>query len=311
MNMKKVASLRVISLVAVLLTLASIAAGCSFMQPAPVLTPTPTLPIPQATQPPVASENQSATEPQAPAETTTDEVWYPVADFSDTVGLSTPPFHIYGTAWRLKWTIDAEDLQTAVFNLAIYPKASPFMQWQTVSSKGSGNGTVDYFMSNPDQRDFFIKVTALNLRGWSVDIEDNATAATSFPVEISSIHWKGTYYPPDPAAGFCYERVEPDEYVVIKNLSSCFVDLTGWTLKNISKPSPTFKFPEATIVPGGVIRVYTDVYIPKFLGFTFYYGHGDLWSNDNPDIAVLSDSFGNEVSRKSYSIPIPLNQAAE
>jgi hypothetical protein len=125
------------------------------------------------------------------------------------------------------------------------------------------------------------------------------------------VHYKGTIFPTDPENGICFERIEPDEFVVIKNLSECFQDMTGWTLKNISKPSPTFKFPPAIIVPGGIIRVYTDEYHPETGGLTFYYGYGDIWSNDKPDIAVLYDALGNEVSRKSYTLPMKLNEAGK
>ncbi|OGN93379.1 MAG: hypothetical protein A2Z75_08790 [Chloroflexi bacterium RBG_13_50_10] len=100
----------------------------------------------------------------------------------------------------------------------------------------------------------------------------------------------------------CYETGELDEYVVIKNLSESPVKIGGWVLKNISKPSPKFTFPDYTLAPGEIIRVYTDEYNLETGGFCFYYGHGDIWSNDNPDIAVLYDAYGNEVCRTTYAI---------
>jgi hypothetical protein len=310
--MKNQAFRYLVALIPLLLVLLSTAPACTFLQPATL----PELPKPPVAQPPAqpaTSENQSTmvaeTPPAAPS--ADEETWYPVETFSCIVSETTPVFHIYGTEWHLTWIIEAENLDTAVFKLAIYPKEQPFALWQTVSNDGGTSGTVNYFISNVDKRDVFIKVTALNLQQWTIKIEDNATAATSYPVEISSIYYKGTVFPPDPSKGFCYERVEPDEYVVIKNLGSCYVDMTGWQLKNISKPSPVFKFPTFTIYPGEIIRVYTDEYHPETGGFTFYYGYGDIWSNDHNDIAVLYDALGNEVSRKSYTVPMPLNQAAE
>jgi hypothetical protein len=298
--------------VSLLLVLLSAAPACAPLQPATLPEP-PNPPVSQPPAQPATSENQSATVAETPPATppADEETWYPVTTFSGIVNETTPVFHIYGTEWHLTWTIEAENLDTAVFKLAIYPKEQPFALWQTVSNDGGTSGTLDYFMSNVDKRDLFIKVTALNVQLWTIEIEDNAIAATSYPVQINSIHYKGTFYPPDPKAGFCYERVEPDEYVVIKNLSSCYVDMTGWQLKNISKPSPVFKFPAFTIYPGGIIRIYTDEYLPEFGGLTFYYGFGDIWSNDHNDIAVLYDALGNEVSRKSYTVPMKLNQAAE
>jgi hypothetical protein len=240
-----------------------------------------------------------------------EETWYPVETFSGEVNETTPVFHIYGTEWHLTWTIDAENLEKAVFKLDIYPRDAPYTIWQTVTNSGGSTGTLNYFLSSVDKRDFLIKVTAQYLRHWTIAIEDNATAATSYPIQITLIHYRGTVYPPDPEKGFCYERVELDEYVVIKNLSTCFQDITGWSLKNISKPSPTFKFPPVYIMPGGIVRVYTDEYNPETGGFTFYYGSGDIWSNDHSDIAVLYDALGNEVSRKSYLVPVKLNNEGE
>jgi hypothetical protein len=295
----------VVSLIALLLLITSLALACTQPQTNP--TPLPTKP--RATQPPAVSENQSAKEAGAPPanQVVDEETWYPVETFSGETNETTTVFHVYGTEWHLTWTIDAENLEKAVFNLVIFAKNEPYAIWQTVSKAGSSTGTVNYFLSSEDKRDFFIKVTAQNLQHWTIDIEDNATAATSYPIQITFIHYKGTVYPPDPEKGFCYKRVEPDEYVVIKNLSTCYIELTGWTLKNISKPGPTFTFPSAYFLPGGIVRVYTDEYHPEIGGLSFYWGTGDIWSNDKPDIAVLYDAFGNEVSRKSYTLPTGLN----
>jgi hypothetical protein len=295
-----------VSLITMLLIITGLAVACTEPQTNPVPLPT----KPRVTQPPAASENQSAKETvtpptnPAPAE----ETWYPVENFSGETNKTTPVFHIYGTEWHLTWTINADNLDKAVFKLTIYTKDQPYIIWNSVSNEGGDSATVNYAMSNIDKRDFFIKVTAQNLQHWNIAIEDNATAATSYPIQITYIHYKGTVYPPDPEKGHCCtDLVEPDEYVVIKNLSTCYIDLTGWKLKNISKPSPTFTFPAVLIVPGGVIRIYTDEYHAEFYGLTFYYGQGDIWSNDKPDIAVLYDSLGNEVSRKSYTIPMGPN----
>jgi len=307
--MKSKAFRHLVWLVASFALLLSLTPACTQTQ-----APPPT--IPQVTQPPTpvaASENQSAKETITPPSGTAanEETWYPVVNFSGVINKSTDAFHIYGTEWHLKWTIDADNTETAVFKVAIYPKDEPFFARQTFSNDGDMNGTLDYFMSSVDKRDLFIKVTAQNLRQWTISIEDNAIAATSYPVQIYLIHYKGTVYPPNPKAGFCYERVEPDEYVVIKNLSNSYQDVTGWTLKNISKPSPTFKFPPYTMDPGEILRVYTDEYHEETGALTFYYGYGDIWSNDHSDIAVLYDAFGNEVSRKSYDIRPQINEGAQ
>jgi len=308
--MKNEAVRYLVSLVVLLLLTLNLVVACAQPKPNPVPAP----PKPSVTQPPATSENQSPKEAETtpPNQAVGEEKWYPAETFSGQAGETTPIFHIYGTEWHLTWTIDAESLETAIFKLSIYPKNEPYAVWQTVSNAGGTTGTVNYVVSSVDKRDYVIKVTAQNLRHWTIEIEDNATAATAYPVQISSIHYKGTVYPPDPAASCCtYERVEPDEYVVIKNLSTRFQDMTGWVLKNISQPSPPFKFPPYTISPGEIIRVYTDEYHPETGGFTFYYGYGDIWNNDNSNIAVLYDALGNEVSRKSYAVPMKLNEAAK
>ncbi len=309
--MKKAAT-TLVTLVVFTLVFLGFIPGCSGSSSSAAPPPAPALPTPQTTPPPTITDNQSAIVAETPPPVKPlDETWYQVASFDGIVNKTTPEFHIYGTEWNLKWAIDADNLDTAVLKLDIYRKAEPFALWQTVSSAGASSDTVNFFMSGPDKRDFFIKVTALNLKQWTIEIEDNAIAATSYPVQITYINYHGTYFPPDPPNGLCFERVEPDEYVVIKNLSDCAVDLTGWTLKNVSRFTPYFKFPPGYILPGGIIRVYTDEVHPETGGFTFYYGFGDLWRNDNPDIAVLYDAQGNEVSRKSYTLPIKLNGATE
>ncbi len=307
--MKNEAIRYLVSFTVLLLITLNLAVACAQPQPNPAPVP----PKSQVTTPPATSENQSTKEAETPPanQAVDEEKWYLVETFSGAAGETTPVFHIYGTEWRLTWTIDAEKLETAVFKLSIYPKEQPYAIWQTVSNSGSSTGTVNYFLSSVDKRDFLIKVTAQNVQHWTIAIEDNATAATSYPVQIYMVHYKGTVFPPDPPNGFCYERVEPDEYVVIKNLSEYYQDMSGWVLKNISKPSPTFKFPPAIILPGGIIRIYTDEYHPETGGFTFYYGYGDIWSNDKPDIAVLYDALGNEVSRKSYAVHTEINGAGD
>ena len=293
----------VISAILLLSLCLSMVAACA----QPKVNPIPTVPKPPVTKPSSTSENQSTKQAETSNPEITDENWYPVTSFSGQADQATPSFHIYGTEWRLTWTLDTDNLEKAVFKLTIYPKDVPYAIWQTVSNAGKNTGTLNYFVSNVDKRDYFIRISSQYVQNWNIEIEDNGTAATSYPIEIRSIHYRGTIFPPDPAAGHCCtELVEPDEYVVIKNLSTCFQDLSGWQLKNISKPSPTFKFPSVYIMPGGIVRVYTDEYHPEFGGLTFYYGYGDIWSNDHSDIAVLYDALGNEVARKSYTIPMKI-----
>ncbi len=94
-------------------------------------------------------------------------------------------------------------------------------------------------------------------------------------------------------------RAESDEYVEITNLGDQSQDLAGWVLKDISEGYPSFTFPSYILAPDKSIRVYTDEYHPEWGGFSFEYGRA-IWSNSEPDVAVLYNSEDKEVSRKSY-----------
>src|SRR4030043_2363594 len=229
--MKNKAIRYLISFTVLLFLTLSLVVACA--QPNP--SPPPAPPQSPPAQPPTASENQPPEEPPPVSEAKDEEEWYMTGTFSGEGNDTIPSFHIYGTEWRITWTIDAEHPETATFKLVIYQKDAPYAIWQTVSNPGSSSGEVNYLLYPEDKRDFFIKVTAQNLRQWNLIVEDNATAATSYPVRITYIRYKGTVYPPVPEAGICYKRVEPDEYVVIKNLSACYVDFGGWVLKNMTK----------------------------------------------------------------------------
>jgi micrococcal nuclease len=94
-------------------------------------------------------------------------------------------------------------------------------------------------------------------------------------------------------------RVESDEYVEITNLGEKPQDLAGWMLMDIADGYPSFIFPSYTLAPGGSIRVYTNEYHAEWGGFSFEYSRA-IWNNSEPDVAVLCDNQGNEVSRRSY-----------
>lgn len=94
-------------------------------------------------------------------------------------------------------------------------------------------------------------------------------------------------------------RVESDEYVEITNLGDQPQELTGCMLMDISDGYPSFIFPFYILAPGKSIRVYTNEYHHEWGGFSFEYSQA-VWNNSEPDIAVLYDSQGKEISQKSY-----------
>ena len=56
------------------------------------------------------------------------------------------------------------------------------------------------------------------------------------------------------------------------------------------------------LYPGQIVLVFTDEIHCQYGGLSFRYGLGNLWSNENPDTAVLYNSNGKEVSRRSYTL---------
>ena len=53
--------------------------------------------------------------------------------------------------------------------------------------------------------------------------------------------------------------------------------------------------------PGQIILIFTDEFHCQYGGLSFNYGYGNLWDNEKPEIAVLYNAEGEEVSRRSYS----------
>jgi len=93
--------------------------------------------------------------------------------------------------------------------------------------------------------------------------------------------------------------VESDEYVEITNLGDQPQELTNCVLMDVSDGYPSFTFPSYILASGKSIRVYTDEYHPGWGGFSFEYSQA-IWNNSEPDVAVLYNNQGKEVSRKSY-----------
>ncbi len=120
-----------------------------------------------------------------------------------------------------------------------------------------------------------------------------APTTSTPPVEAPDVQITNIFYD-----GLVF-RAESDEYVEITNLGEEPQNLAGWVLKDISEGYPSFTFPSFILAPSKSIRVYTDEYHPEWGGFSFEYGRA-IWSNSEPDVAVLYDSQSEEVSRKSY-----------
>ena len=259
-----------------------------------------------------------------PSETTANEDgWTTVKSFIGKEGTTTPAFNISGGKWRIIWTVDAQNTQYAVFDILVYQQGNPAMLTKRISYSKGIFGDTAYI--NEGGRDYYLKIIVANLTSWTITVEDFGSESTGQPVQITSIRYKGTDYFSASTAG--HDIVEYDEYVEIKNLSDSPQKVGGWTLKNITKGAPTFIFPIFTpcscsfygnwtecvencypprpcaIDPRKSIRIYTGEPQWESGGYCFYYFPGDIWNNETPDMAVLYNAGGQEVSRKSYIIP--------
>lgn len=117
---------------------------------------------------------------------------------------------------------------------------------------------------------------------------------------------------PTPAAGHAAVKIialrrdgaikprEPDEWVAITNEGPTAEDLTGWRLESErgAASGQVFMFPPGFVLrPGQICRVYTDEAHPEWCGLSFGYHKSGVWSNTEPDAAVLVDEAGAVVSR--------------
>ncbi len=311
----------------VVLLISSVLA-CS--QPAQMPSPS----LPPTTKPAQVVDNKSTGQTPLPTSPPSGNNWNKVQTFTGNGNQTTPTFYISSSNWRIVWAIDAEYPEYAVFDFFVYPAGKSNAFVERASHLGASGDTIYIYEGG---QDYYVKVIAANLRNWVITAEESANeaGASSSPVQITYIRYKGTIYPPDPDNQLCYERIEPDEYVEIRNLSDSPQDIRGWILKNENKFYPVFTFPSffpspylpvkqesfsspvtyASIPPEAseypkpcilepyqAIRVYTDEFHPESSGFTFYYGAGDIWDNSKPDVAVLYNANHQVMSRKSYRV---------
>jgi len=115
----------------------------------------------------------------------------------------------------------------------------------------------------------------------------------STPIKVENVEITGIFY------DGLVPNVESDEYVEIINSGDQPQELAGCVLRDISEGYPSFTFPSYILAVGESIRVYTNEYHLEWGGFSFEYSQS-IWNNSEPDVAVLYDNQGNEVSRKSY-----------
>jgi competence protein ComEC len=108
-------------------------------------------------------------------------------------------------------------------------------------------------------------------------------------VAISDIFYRGL------------ESRQADEYVQIENRTEQVINLQGWTLRD--EAGTVFTFPNFSMEPGRICRVYTNQVHTDWCGFS--YGRGVAIWNDDGDCASLRDERDNLVSNFCYGFSVP------
>lgn len=285
---------------------------------------TPTQPaVKPKTPPPAAVETQPPPSEESTEESTIEAEWTTVKSFIGQDSQTTPPFTISGDKWRIVWNADAQDPKYAVFDILVYLGGGSDLLISRISY--SEDVSSDTVIIDEGGHDYYLKIICANLDRWTINVEEHLTGSSNGPVQITYIHYKGT--PEFIASTKGHEIPEYDEYIELKNVTDSPQIVAGWTLTNVTKGYPTFIFPMYTpcscehlgtwsqcvkecyprqtcsIDPHKSIRIYTGEPDWETGGYCFYYGLGDIWNNETPDMAVLYNAAGQEVSRKSYILP--------
>lgn len=99
----------------------------------------------------------------------------------------------------------------------VFRRDKPYALWQTIDCPESGKGEKIFPIESVDGEEFFLKVFATSSVRWIIRIQDNLPETPRYAAEISPICYRGTRYLRDTQNCVCYEVVEPDEYVAIRN----------------------------------------------------------------------------------------------
>lgn len=136
--------------------------SASFEQPQQSTTTTPTM-QPTSTPTPVATPT--------PAPTAAATGWRTVTSFSGSTDKTTSSFEIKGTEWRVKYSVQADDLTAALIYFYVHSTAStsfPETHWTCYQAECSDT---EYVYSGPGT--YYLKISAANIDKWTVEIEEN------------------------------------------------------------------------------------------------------------------------------------------
>jgi hypothetical protein len=176
------------------------------------------------------------------------------------------------------------------------------------------------------ERDEFVVIqnrgdTPQDITGWSLANVTRGYPTFRFPSHFPCLPYVVTLEDGETVSGGTYDVVQNPAQSVINSLSPSTV-----TEKPVNKPAGEMDWASCNPVepldqtpmkpvegrqgipvpcilyPGQTILVFTDEVHCSSGGFSFNWGQGNIWNNEIPDTAVLYNSAGAEVSRRSYSV---------
>ena len=207
----------------------------------------------------------------------------------------------------------------------LQPEAGPPVQIILVHYKGS---LQVLGCCNPDlyERDEFVAIRNVShqpqdIRGWTLKNESRGYPVFTFPEYFPCLP-----YAIDPEfgkeqslAGGYYSYKENTPSTLLSRFSPVpkatvaqtgVIDWAACSQLTPLDPAPMKPMegqqglPALCILyPGQTVLVFTDEVHCKYGGFSFNSGQGNVWSNQQPETAVLYNASGEEVSRRSYLLP--------
>lgn len=251
--------------------------------------------------------------------TAEDNNWKMVTTISSN-DVDNSSFAISSPEWRIRWDVETRQPEYCSIDMLLYCGDNESVPIEHICSSGAMPCQPVYIGRGDGE--FRIKVTAANLTGWRVVIEEPAVEGISHPIQITRIQFRGHIYEDTTEEA---PVPEADEYVEITNHGTEPVPLRGWRLVNATRGNPVFIFPSyfpynckgldieecieegfpplsCVLEPFHSVRIYTFYLDPESGGLSFNFAPGNIWNNEVPDTAVLYSSSGKEVSRRSYQV---------
>ena len=102
-----------------------------------------------------------------------EKIWHDVISFSGTSNKNTQPFSIQGKQWRIKWDFQDSrefgDETNGLFIVQIYRVGESTIT-DIVSHEGLSANDTGYIYEG--EGDFYFKISATNVKSWTMTVED-------------------------------------------------------------------------------------------------------------------------------------------